>query len=72
MISGGKLRKATAELVAQGYTEADARTKAGEIIFAAASRAVANASATGATYPQGSNKGEWNIVEKPPAASVAP
>jgi hypothetical protein len=72
MISGGGLRKATAELVAQGYTEADARTKAGEIIFAAASRAVANASATGATYPQGSNKGEWNIVEKPPAALVAP
>jgi hypothetical protein len=72
MISGGGLRKATAELVAQGYTEADARTKAGQTLFAAASRAVANASATGAMYPQGSNKGEWNIVEKPPAASVAP
>ena len=48
MISGGGLRKATAELVAQGYTEADARTKAGQTLFAAASRAVANASATGA------------------------
>ena len=72
MISGGGLRKATAELVAQGYTEADARTKAGQTLFAAASRAVANASATGAMYPQGSNKGEWNIVEKPPAALVAP
>ena len=62
LMDEGGLRKATAELVAQGYTESDARLKAGQTLFAAANQAIASANATGATYPQGSNKGEGTFI----------